>query len=267
MSNENISNALTLKERSHIFCALRKISNHPLLVRKNYNDEHVMMLASKFHKLGVFGKQSTLESVCKTLASSTDYDLHKLCEIFGGIENGPSRLPDHFALSSTKCQALVRLLLRLHSEGHRCLLFSQWTKTLDILGWALQVLGYTYIRLDGKTKVDNRQYLVNEFNNNNNIFIFLISSRAGGQGLNLVGADTVIIHDVDFNPQADCQAEDHCHRIGQTKPVTVYKLVSGNSIDEDIFDIAQKKLILDATLLQTREYESDIVRRILNCPI
>lgn len=73
------------------------------------------------------------------------------------------------------------------------------------------------------TQVSERQNLVDEFNNDPNIFLFLLSTRAGGQGLNLTGADTVIIHDVDFNPQMDRQAEDRCHRIGQSKPVTVYR--------------------------------------------
>lgn len=73
------------------------------------------------------------------------------------------------------------------------------------------------------TPVTERQNLVDEYNNNPDIFVFLLSTRAGGQGLNLTGADTVIIHDVDFNPQMDRQAEDRCHRIGQTKPVTVYR--------------------------------------------
>lgn len=81
----------------------------------------------------------------------------------------------------------------------------------------------------------------------------MISFRVGGQGLNLVGADTVIIHNGDFNPQVDHQAEDRCHRIGQTRPVTVYKIVTGNSVDENILDIAKKKLTLDAAILETFE--------------
>ncbi len=76
------------------------------------------------------------------------------------------------------------------------------------------------------TPVTERQTIVDEYNNNSDVFVFLLSTRAGGQGLNLIGADTVIIHDIDFNPQMDRQAEDRCHRIGQTKPVTIYRYVS-----------------------------------------
>lgn len=87
------------------------------------------------------------------------------------------------------------------------------------------------IMLSNSTPVTERQNLVDEYNNNPEIFVFLLSTRAGGQGLNLTGADTVIIHDVDFNPQMDRQAEDRCHRIGQTKPVTVYRWVEVSFIN------------------------------------
>lgn len=80
--------------------------------------------------------------------------------------------------------------------------------------------------VSASTQVSERQNLVDEFNNDPNIFVFLLSTRAGGQGLNLTGADTVILHDLDFNPQMDRQAEDRCHRIGQSKPVTIYRFVS-----------------------------------------
>jgi hypothetical protein len=91
------------------------------------------------------------------------------------------------------------------------------------------------IVLSNSTPVTERQNLVDEYNNNPEIFVFLLSTRAGGQGLNLTGADTVIIHDVDFNPQMDRQAEDRCHRIGQTKPVTVYRWVE-NAFINDVID-------------------------------
>lgn len=111
----------------------------------------------------------------------------------------------------------------MKESGHRVLIFSQWTSMLDILEWTLDVIGVTYRRLDGSTQVTDRQTIVDTFNNDKSIFACLLSTRAGGQGLNLTGADTVIIHDMDFNPQIDRQAEDRCHRIGQTKPVTIFR--------------------------------------------
>jgi SWI/SNF-related matrix-associated actin-dependent regulator 1 of chromatin subfamily A len=89
--------------------------------------------------------------------------------------------------------------------------------------------------------VKERQQLVDEYNRDRSIPVFLLSTRAGGLGLNLTGADTCVFHDLDFNPQNDRQAEDRCHRIGQTKPVTVYKLVSQGTVDEKIWDISCRK--------------------------
>lgn len=93
--------------------------------------------------------------------------------------------------------------------------------------------------------------IVDTFNTDTSIFACLLSTRAGGQGLNLTGADTVIIHDMDFNPQIDRQAEDRCHRIGQTRPVTVYRLVTRGTVDENVYEIAKRKLVLDAAVLET----------------
>jgi SWI/SNF-related matrix-associated actin-dependent regulator 1 of chromatin subfamily A len=160
-------------------------------------------------------------------------------------------LTDEHVLGSAKCQALAELLPSLANDGHRVLIFSQWTTMLDILEWTLEVIGVTYRRLDGGTPVTERQTIVDTFNNDRSIFACLLSTRAGGQGLNLIGADTVIIHDMDFNPQMDRQAEDRCHRIGQQKPVTIYRLVTKGSVDENIYEIARRKLVLDAAILQS----------------
>ncbi|TYG41536.1 hypothetical protein ES288_D12G183300v1 [Gossypium darwinii] len=122
---------------------------------------------------------------------------------------------------------------------------------LDILEWTLDVIGVTYKRLDGSTQVTDRQTIVDDFNNDTSIFACLLSTRAGGQGLNLTGADTVIIHDMDFNPQIDRQAEDRCHRIGQIRPVTIYRLVTKGTVDENVYEIAKRKLTLDAAVLES----------------
>ncbi|EXB53953.1 Helicase swr1 [Morus notabilis] len=183
--------------------------------------------------------------------------------------------------------ALAELLPSLKQAGHRVLIFSQWTSMLDILEWALDVIGITYRRLDGSfdwddlcgyfmakkpmqvgcielkgpvaplfeltrgvSHVTDRQTIVDTFNNDTSIFACLLSTRAGGQGLNLTGADTVVIHDLDFNPQIDRQAEDRCHRIGQTKPVTIYRLVTKGTVDENVYETAKRKLVLDAAVLE-----------------
>ncbi|KDO16341.1 hypothetical protein SPRG_18129, partial [Saprolegnia parasitica CBS 223.65] len=110
-------------------------------------------------------------------------------------------------------------------------------------------LGYKFIRLDGSTTVSDRQALIDQFNEDTSIFVFLLSTRAGGLGINLTAADTVILHDLDFNPTIDAQACDRCHRIGQTKPVTIYKLVASDTVDQAIYNIAEQKTQLNDAVL------------------
>jgi SWI/SNF-related matrix-associated actin-dependent regulator 1 of chromatin subfamily A len=250
-TSTNILDCLARRQVSNIFTQLRKLGNHPLLIRRIFTDETVRKLARKYHKMAVFGNECTVERVQEELNSYSDFTLHRLCLSYGGVPGGQGKLDDSYALASAKCQALVGLLQQLKMQEHRPLIFSQWTNMLDILEWALAVSGFRFTRLDGSTPVTERQNLVDEYNSNPEIFVFLLSTRAGGQGLNLTGADTVIIHDVDFNPQMDRQAEDRCHRIGQTKPVTVYRLVTNGTVDESIFRIAKQKLVLDAAVLES----------------
>ncbi|XP_002960048.2 protein CHROMATIN REMODELING 19 [Selaginella moellendorffii] len=244
---QSFTSSCPQRQVSSIFTQLRKLANHPLLVRRIYTNNDVEKLAKRCFQHGIFGSECTLERIVEELSSYNDYTLHKLCCTHGMLASH-SKLRDKDALESAKCQLLVKLLPHLQSAGHRPLIFSQWTGMLDILEWVLQVMNLSYRRLDGSTQVCERQSLVDDFNKELDIFAFLLSTRAGGQGLNLTGADTVIIHDVDFNPQMDRQAEDRCHRIGQSKSVTVYRLVTKSTVDENIFGIAQRKLVLDAVL-------------------
>ncbi len=115
------------------------------------------------------------------------------------------------------------LLRRLKLEGHRILIFTQMAKMLDVLEAFLNHHGYIYLRLDGSTKIDQRQLLMERFNTDRRIFVFILSTRSGGIGVNLTGADTVIFYDSDWNPTMDAQAQDRCHRIGQTRDVHIYR--------------------------------------------
>ena len=116
-----------------------------------------------------------------------------------------------------KLQTLSELLHDLKTGGHRVLIFTQMSKMLDILEAFLNLNGHTYLRLDGSTGVDRRQRLMDRFNNDTKIFCFILSTRSGGMGINLTGADTVIFYDSDWNPAMDAQAQDRAHRIGQTR--------------------------------------------------
>ena len=132
-------------------------------------------------------------------------------------------------------------------------IFSQWTTVLDVIGLALEHLAIKCVRFDGSTEVAERQTLVDDFNSDDSISAFLLTTRAGGLGINLTSADTVIIFDSDFNPAADKQAMDRCHRMGQTRPVRVIKLASTATVDERIVQIAAIKAKQQDTLLSGDE--------------
>lgn len=137
----------------------------------------------------------------------------------------PSQVPDTLVRVAGKLQVLDRLLWQLRGGQHRVLIFTQMTRMLDILEQFLNYHGHTYLRLDGSTRVDQRQALMERFNADRRIFCFILSTRSGGIGVNLTGADTVVFYDSDWNPTMDAQAQDRCHRIGQTRDVHIYRQV------------------------------------------
>jgi chromodomain-helicase-DNA-binding protein 1 len=153
--------------------------------------------------------------------------------------------------SSGKMMLLDRLLAKLKTDNHRVLIFSQMVKMLDILGDYLHQRGYAFQRLDGTMASSSRRLAIDHFNaDESHDFCFLLSTRAGGLGINLMTADTVIIFDSDWNPQADLQAMARAHRIGQKKPVTVYRLVSKETVEEEILERARNKLMLEFITIQ-----------------
>ncbi|XP_010529295.1 PREDICTED: protein CHROMATIN REMODELING 4-like isoform X2 [Tarenaya hassleriana] len=149
--------------------------------------------------------------------------------------------------ASAKLTLLHSMLKVLQKEGHRVLIFSQMTKLLDILEDYMNVeFGpKTYERVDGSVSVADRQTAIARFNQDKSRFVFLLSTRSCGLGINLATADTVIIYDSDFNPHADIQAMNRAHRIGQSKRLLVYRLVVRASVEERILQLAKKKLMLD----------------------
>ena len=156
-----------------------------------------------------------------------------------------------------KLQKLDALLRERIAGGHRALIFTQMAKVLDILEQFLNIHGHRYLRLDGATKVESRQILADRFNDDDRIPIFILSSRAGGQGLNLTGADTVIFYDMDWNPQMDNQCQDRCHRIGQTRDVHIYRLVNDYTIEKNILRTANRKRMLDNIIIQAGDFTTD----------
>lgn len=161
-----------------------------------------------------------------------------------------------------KLQELALLLRRLKLEGHRALIFTQMTKMLDVLEAFINLYGYTYMRLDGSTQPEERQTLMQRFNTNPKIFLFILSTRSGGVGINLVGADTVIFYDSDWNPAMDQQAQDRCHRIGQTREVHIYRLISESTIEENILKKANQKRALDDLVIQSGGYNTEFFKKL-----
>ncbi|KAM6394731.1 LOW QUALITY PROTEIN: helicase SRCAP [Rhynochetos jubatus] len=143
-----------------------------------------------------------------------------------------------------KLQTLDVLLRRLKAGAHRVLIFTQMTRMLDVLERFLTYHGHIYLRLDGSTRVEQRQALMERFNADKRIFVFILSTRSGGVGVNLAGADTVVFYDSDWNPTMDAQAQDRCHRIGQTRDVHIYRLISERTVEENILKKANQKRML-----------------------
>ncbi|KAM0925852.1 hypothetical protein ACQ4PT_003771 [Festuca glaucescens] len=159
--------------------------------------------------------------------------------------------------ASGKLQLLHKLLPKLKERGNRVLIFSQMTKMLDILEDFLFSLGYKYARIDGQTSLSARQERIKEYNNvESETFIFLMSTRAGGLGIDLPGADRVIIYDPDFNPFMDLQAQSRAHRIGQTRPVVVYQLITKCSVEEKILQKSKQKLAIENMLMNSTKKPS-----------
>jgi SWI/SNF-related matrix-associated actin-dependent regulator of chromatin subfamily A member 5 len=185
--------------------------------------------------------------------------LRKCCNhpyLFDGAElrdpsTGEYTNDEHIVLNSGKLMVLDKLLAKLAERGSRVLIFSQMTRVLDILEDYMFLRQHRYCRIDGNTPGEEREDQIDAFNaDGSDIFCFLLSTRAGGLGINLATADTVVLYDSDWNPQMDLQAQDRAHRIGQKKPVVVYRFVSEGTIEEKVIERAEAKLHLDAMVVQ-----------------
>lgn len=167
-------------------------------------------------------------------------------------------LGQHLVDSCSRMIVLDKLLTKLKARGSRVLLFSQFVIMLNILEDYLIWKGYKYSRLTGNTQQDTRQQLIDEFNSpGSETFIFMITTRSGGLGINLPTADTVIFYDLDWNPQMDFQAEDRAHRIGQLKQVHVFRFVILGTVDEVVYGHAQRKTQLDKAIVKKSLSEDD----------
>ncbi|KAJ5777913.1 ISWI chromatin-remodeling complex ATPase ISW2 [Penicillium odoratum] len=199
---------------------------------------------------GAAGKRES-----KTRLLNIVMQLRKCCNhpyLFEGAEPGPPYTTDeHLIYNSGKMAILDKLLKRMQADGSRVLIFSQMSRVLDILEDYCVFREFNYCRIDGTTAHEDRIAAIDDYNKpGSDKFIFLLTTRAGGLGINLTTADIVVLFDSDWNPQADLQAMDRAHRIGQTKQVKVFRFVTENAIEEKVLERAAQKLRLDQLVIQ-----------------
>ncbi|CAK7342664.1 unnamed protein product [Dovyalis caffra] len=180
-------------------------------------------------------------------------------KIFGSCPPMQSFDPAKLLTDSGKLQTLDILLKRLRAENHRVLLFAQMTKMLNILEDYMNYRKYRYLRLDGSSTIMDRRDMVRDFQLRNDIFVFLLSTRAGGLGINLTAADTVIFYESDWNPTLDLQAMDRAHRLGQTKDVTVYRLICKETVEEKILQRASQKNTVQQLVMTGGHVQDDLL--------
>jgi len=184
--------------------------------------------------------------------------LRKCCNHPYLFRSDAYRIDEDLIRSSGKFLLLDNILPKFKAGGHRVLMFSQMTAVMDLLEEFFTYRGYTYLRLDGSTHAEERERQVARFNDPSSpIFIFLLSTRAGGLGLNLASADTVVIFDSDWNPMMDSQAQDRAHRIGQRNDVRVFRLIAAAPVEERILARATDKLNVNSLVVEAGKFNKE----------
>lgn len=239
----------TTKASLNVLMALRKAAIHPLLSRRIYDDKKIDKIVGLLVKHEEFAsnppekiRKYLLGEAAQSLAGS-DFSLHKFCAERDYLARLALRRDEW--MDSGKVRKLAELVKGYAAAGDRALVFSQFTMTLDVLEAVLETLGIKYMRLDGSTRMDLRQDMLDKFAAEPDITVFMLSTRAGGAGINLAAANRVVIFDSGFNPQDDVQAENRAHRVGQTREVEVVRLVTRGTIEEQIHALGESKLALD----------------------
>lgn len=224
--------------------------NNPQSVRARYDDMFNVPLRRR-----LYGPSDAEEK--RLVERKTPLHLFPPSAVMPAPDNEKKRFTNitvpsmqRFVTDSGKLAKLDELLAKLKSEGHRVLLYFQMTRMIDMMEEYLRYRNYKFCRLDGSTKLEDRRDTVADFQTRPEIFIFLLSTRAGGLGINLTTADTVIFYDSDWNPTIDSQAMDRAHRLGQTKQVTVYRLITRGTIEERIRKRAMQKEEVQRVVIQ-----------------
>lgn len=243
----------------NLIMALRKASMHPLLFRTLYTDKTLAKMSDAILDEPEYAENGNRQYIMEDMSYMTDLELHKLCCNFPNTLE-KYQLHNKEWLESGKIDKLTKILKRIIiDKKEKVLIFSLFTQMLDILELVLSTLNYKFLRLDGSTQVNDRQSLIDKFYEDKTIPVFILSTKAGGFGINLVCANNVVIFDQSFNPHDDRQAADRSHRVGQTKEVTITTLITKDSIEEKIFQLAKNKLDLDSHISEDDKKSQELL--------
>lgn len=268
---------------------LRKLAISPLLANRVYTPAKMRQMARLLvnhpelpPKLNSKLKHKTtaekIESIYDEIywagmeGIRSDFELHYDWCMQYEDKLGKFALKNDEWMESGKVQKLTELLLPWKANGDRVLIFSQFTNVLNMLECVMDTLNVNYFRLDGSTKVDDRQDMIDQFYAEPDVTVFLISTKAGGAGINLACANKVVIFDMSFNPQEDIQAENRAHRVGQTREVEVVRLVTKGTVEESMRRMGEGKVEMDlrisgegevATVTKTEANDSELQEKIL----
>lgn len=232
---------------NNVWMQLKKAALHPQLFRRHFTDEVVEEMAKilfdsvPHRELDL--AQPKLSLLLDDLKSRSDFDLHLYCQDFPGLLKRFD-VPKGSWRESGKIQKLLELLAEYKANGDRVLVFSKFTKVIDIIAYVLSGEGIDYSMLTGNSAVGDRQRDIDRFQRDESIPAFLLTTGAGGTGINLTAANKVVIFDMSSNPQDDRQAENRAHRLGQTKGVEIVHLISRGTVEELIYKTCQKKIEL-----------------------
>jgi SWI/SNF-related matrix-associated actin-dependent regulator 1 of chromatin subfamily A len=257
-------------DTNNVWIQLRKSALHPQLFRRFFKDRDVEKMAEILMKRVPQSelKQPRLDHLINELKALSDFELHLWCRDYRCIRSYD--LPAGSWMDCAKVRELLKLIKEYQANGDRALVFTRFAKVIEILGECLASEGIGYLSLQGNTDVSERQELINEFNSDESIPVFLLTTGSGGTGINLTAANKIIIFDQSDNPQDDIQAENRAHRLGQTRPVEVIRLISEGTVEELVYKACEKKLELankvtgwSSVEMSSSEMESTVKKELL----
>lgn len=238
------------KASSNLLMQLRKAAIHPFLFRRHFTDAKIKTMSKAIMKEEAY-RNNDAKYIEEDMSVMNDFELDRLCSNFPNTL-GKYAFKHEEWMDAGKIDVLKQLVVEYKANGDRVLVFSQFTQVMDILESVMSTLGITYLRLDGSTKVEDRQDMIDQFYEEEDITVFLLSTKAGGFGINLACANKVIIFDSSFNPHDDRQAADRAHRVGQKRPVEVCDICSPGTMGIRLTFLDRWLILLRRARLKSR---------------